>query len=449
MRNLESHQEGIALARFPKTFRDAIKITRRLGHSYLWIDSLAIIQDSKDDWQEQSAQMASIYENALLTIAATTSNNCGGGCSIQPWDQVITTGKAQVSVDRWGIAAGEYVVKLKRTGGSWRGLDGWSLPLHTRGWVLQEAVLSRRTLHMPFQQMVWQCREHLDYEDAYLFLPLKTRTTKHLAEVGFLSYQSDSFMSTSPRDKQEWWDLAENYSRRALTYENDKLPAIAGVLQFYEKRFNTLPLLGLWEDSLASDLAWTPDSLLEESLRSRVPGLPSWTWLSFRGEITKPLEAVPYARNTLSLFDWSFQWTDQPFVSTLTSSSLILKARTTTITLDKATSSTEEFRETFQTKLMPAFTNDYGFFLFYRNDLKKTVSGGYKVTLLLLCTYQSPSEEEKFQDHISFLALLPDSHDPLAYVRIGVGYATRAWGADSAFVDQVLENWEETKIRLV
>jgi hypothetical protein len=41
----------------PLTFRQAISITSRLGEKYIWIDSLCIIQDSVQDWMEESQTM--------------------------------------------------------------------------------------------------------------------------------------------------------------------------------------------------------------------------------------------------------------------------------------------------------------------------------------------------------------------------------------------------------
>lgn len=41
---LKSHKRGIEWEELPKTFRDAIRVTRALGVQYLWIDSLCIIQ---------------------------------------------------------------------------------------------------------------------------------------------------------------------------------------------------------------------------------------------------------------------------------------------------------------------------------------------------------------------------------------------------------------------
>lgn len=49
-----------------KTYKDAIALTHALGISFLWIDSLCIIQDDAADWEAESGNMASIYENSYL-----------------------------------------------------------------------------------------------------------------------------------------------------------------------------------------------------------------------------------------------------------------------------------------------------------------------------------------------------------------------------------------------
>ncbi|MBE3045186.1 HET domain-containing protein [Candidatus Bathyarchaeota archaeon] len=41
--------EGISLDTFPRTFQDAIEVTRNLGIPYLWIDSMCIIQGDAQD----------------------------------------------------------------------------------------------------------------------------------------------------------------------------------------------------------------------------------------------------------------------------------------------------------------------------------------------------------------------------------------------------------------
>jgi hypothetical protein len=42
--NIGQRLKGFSLSELPKTFQDAVKVTRELGVLYLWIDSLCIIQ---------------------------------------------------------------------------------------------------------------------------------------------------------------------------------------------------------------------------------------------------------------------------------------------------------------------------------------------------------------------------------------------------------------------
>lgn len=83
--NLESFIRGIPIADLPNTVRDAVSIAQWLGVRYLWIDSLCIVQDFKEDWLLQSSLMAKIYSRSLLDIAATSSRDEERGLS-HLWD---------------------------------------------------------------------------------------------------------------------------------------------------------------------------------------------------------------------------------------------------------------------------------------------------------------------------------------------------------------------------
>ena len=64
----------------PRTFQDAITVARSLKIHYIWVDSLCIIQDSRDDWARECGQMAQIYQNAVVTLAAMGASNSTKGC---------------------------------------------------------------------------------------------------------------------------------------------------------------------------------------------------------------------------------------------------------------------------------------------------------------------------------------------------------------------------------
>lgn len=78
-KNLADCVQEIMLDTLSRTFTDAVVCAYRLGIRYLWIDCLCIIQDSKEDWLQQSAIMAEIYSNAFVNFAATASSSCDGG----------------------------------------------------------------------------------------------------------------------------------------------------------------------------------------------------------------------------------------------------------------------------------------------------------------------------------------------------------------------------------
>lgn len=52
--NFSSFSSESAVERLPKTYQDALVVTLSLGYRYIWIDSLCIIQDDRDDWLEQA-----------------------------------------------------------------------------------------------------------------------------------------------------------------------------------------------------------------------------------------------------------------------------------------------------------------------------------------------------------------------------------------------------------
>jgi hypothetical protein len=65
--NISELKQGISLSQLPKTFQQAIVVTRQLSVEYIWIDSLCIIQDSKSDVSQDSFALL----NGLCTLSST------------------------------------------------------------------------------------------------------------------------------------------------------------------------------------------------------------------------------------------------------------------------------------------------------------------------------------------------------------------------------------------
>jgi hypothetical protein len=62
------------------SFCHAFAICRKLKIQYLWIDSLCVIQDDKDDWEAEAAKMKDVYTGAYLVLSATAAGNGSIGC---------------------------------------------------------------------------------------------------------------------------------------------------------------------------------------------------------------------------------------------------------------------------------------------------------------------------------------------------------------------------------
>ncbi|CAG5174570.1 uncharacterized protein ALTATR162_LOCUS7815 [Alternaria atra] len=149
---------GIPWDELPKTFQEAILVTRELGLNYLWIDSLCIIQDSKADWQLESAEMAGIYQSAFLTLAATSSPDSNGGLWVRSQSNTLTYAKVILRHD-----GKDYPVYVKERPVHWPAATetyvNQTFPLLTQGWVYQERLLSPRFLHFGKDELVWECLE--------------------------------------------------------------------------------------------------------------------------------------------------------------------------------------------------------------------------------------------------------------------------------------------------
>lgn len=63
----------------PRTIKDAITITGKLGHRYLWVDALCIVQDDDDERAVQIKNMGKIYENSRLTIINASGVDANSG----------------------------------------------------------------------------------------------------------------------------------------------------------------------------------------------------------------------------------------------------------------------------------------------------------------------------------------------------------------------------------
>ena len=158
MENLQAHMHDIDWDALPKTFKDAIITCRQLGIEYLFIDRLCIVQNPKSDWEKQSGVMGSIYHDSTLTLAAAVSNDSSTGLFVPMRPSESCEDDLVLLPPSFGDHRGQAFFDVTDR----KGL-GDSLPvdratdhvLDTRGWVMQEKYLARRTLYFLKGGMVW------------------------------------------------------------------------------------------------------------------------------------------------------------------------------------------------------------------------------------------------------------------------------------------------------
>jgi hypothetical protein len=138
----------IPMYELPKTFTDAIDITRKLGLDYLWIDSICIIQGDNCDWEHESALMSPVYGGSSVNIAASSARDGSQGCFLKP--KYFTGGfLAEISIKG---SRKVYDFRSPLT------YDKATVNSHlaTRAWAFQEKLLAPRTLHCGDQGLFWE-----------------------------------------------------------------------------------------------------------------------------------------------------------------------------------------------------------------------------------------------------------------------------------------------------
>lgn len=297
------------MASLPNMFRDAVIIVRALGLRLLWIDSLCIIQDSREDWEVQSTVMGDIYKGGYINIAAKAAANGTVGCFIPRVPEPRPCRVPRLSRD--GTPAGFMYFRSP----AFRVEDIERTPLDTRGWVLQERTLSPRIVHYGAQQLYWEClssthrqdgkyyNEALNFQEEVGLVPLgnykQTLGLYSPTDAEMLGQYRTALSRLMPDDKDierclhmdQWYYTVMDYTRRNLTYQSDKLAAIAGAAKAVRQQRGYIYLAGLWREDLVRGMMWwicgNELSTASAAERSQIicNTLPSWTWARHSGEI--------------------------------------------------------------------------------------------------------------------------------------------------------------------
>ena len=286
---LRAMTRGIEWSQLPKTFQDAIYVTRRLGFRYLWIDSLCIIQDSPEDWSRESGTMHDVYANCVLTIAASWGKDSSTGLFIER--KPLNQQPCRIFKDG---CTGIYI-QPNITDPARFSLDENVETLEKRAWAVQERFLPARILSYRSFELRWDCIEShgseswptklrgrvekMKAEDIgrhWMYDPENTA----LRQISLLKTRSGRFDLDYMIDFYSHWnDILQTYTGAQLTFRSDVLVAFSGITKNVEKWTGLTNIFGMWKELLPLDLLW--ECLGQGSKVIRYPLCPTWSWASW------------------------------------------------------------------------------------------------------------------------------------------------------------------------
>ena len=271
--NTERMMQCMPLSEFSPAFRDAIIVCRRLDIPYLWIDSICIIQDDTEDWNREASNMASIYKNSHVVLAAARNTD-----SQQSFLRKRSDLLAGCELNE---SLGGVFIRPETKG--WRREVNLSI-YNTRAWCYQEQQLSSRILYFCEDELSWYCKHGWQREALAGNVFTGFEYNVHLFERW-----KDKPKAQVPVDATAWYEIVTPYTMKRMTFPEDKLPALSGIAAEVQQVTGSKYLAGLWRDSLIPSLLWTRlyTSKLgnEFFVRAKGDAAPSWSWASCDGVI--------------------------------------------------------------------------------------------------------------------------------------------------------------------
>ncbi|KUI68836.1 hypothetical protein VM1G_04392 [Cytospora mali] len=308
--NKEEFEQRVLISSLATNFQDAIFMTRQLGFNYVWIDSLCIIQGSKEDWDKEAPMMNRVYRNAFLTLGAMASPHGFGGLFRTRDPEMTNLCPFKLRTEEGGD-----IDCLMVNSDFWEG-QVRQAPLSQRAWVVQERILAPRSLYFCESQLFWECRQQhacelfpdgvplefigdikepqaVDVVSVKAFEATLRRLIQTSSDSDDSDYDEDSWEPRQYESPYEVWnDIMESYAKCALTNPGDKLVAISGVVKDFATIIGDEYLAGLWRGNLINGLLWvtkdqralTPPT---PSVRPEAYRAPSWSWASIDAHDTR------------------------------------------------------------------------------------------------------------------------------------------------------------------
>lgn len=291
------------------TIKDACELCKRLGFRYLWVDALVsrntgsdqkseatnlpgiiqcIFQGEGGDWHIEAQNIASIYFNAVVTIAAVDGSKLGAASSLKPGlydEEALQSSLSKITEP--SCLTNELVYEALQESGNFASRAHGELD--TRGWAFQEKILSRRIISITKEGIFWDCLRYSASDRRPLcilgdFSPGFRDVDDRKFKVMLLAPHSSAMPATLPKQECYWhWRKAvKEYTGRVLTSNRDRHIALAGITAKFCSVLDDECVLGIWRNDALRSLLWSLDTANEGNTTASEGTIkgPSWSWVS-------------------------------------------------------------------------------------------------------------------------------------------------------------------------
>ncbi|OJD31509.1 het [Diplodia corticola] len=298
----------------PALIDDAMELTNLLGVRYIWVDALCLVQNDRASKYEGIRIMHIIYAHADLTVVAASAKSASSPLSgLRKGTRCPHASRDVKGRQLRYVPSGTIPAKLSQT------------VYQTRGWTMQELLMSRRCLVFTYDQVYYRCLSaavselgskqtrirnlikspalilrRAQLEDLALFGDFETARGGggSRAEEGRASRERRAGVSARAFDYDRdfpsfatYMHLVQKYSCRQLSYQSDILNAFSAVQSALGLQMDCGFEFGLPLASFGMALLWRPCNTCRPERRTIERGqspratFPTWSWIGWREEV--------------------------------------------------------------------------------------------------------------------------------------------------------------------
>lgn len=262
--NLEEFQDALPDGDLPPTVVDAMRLSKKLGLKYLWVDRLCIVQDDEEEKENHIKHMAYVFANAYLTIVAAHGTINTGLLPLNPRHSAPPSRGLRAAASAAAQSHEEKIVD-----------STWSI----RGWTLQEYMYARRSVFFFENDIAWEC--HCEIWQGSPSSALKSIRGGKQGCPAPPSTAAYAYRHPPWPDLDEYARIVMDYSGRRLTVVDDTLKAFSGITHVLSRVFPDGFVYGMPLMFLDIALLWRPQASIRRRVTSRPPFLPSWSWMGW------------------------------------------------------------------------------------------------------------------------------------------------------------------------